>query len=252
MNLSVYSSFHRSFPFNPASLFVFPVAVNAAMARVLPCSELSGENISYVNPHYCEVTTQYWVAKNRPSQFVGFLHYRRYLNFLAAGSAAAPFSETEANAEIIERLSNEEQKRACLDLLGEYEMITPYYTAFSISIAQQYCLCHGPDSTDNWKLFLRAIEDVLPQYKDLLGWFDSASKGPMCNMYITRWEVFVKCFSELFPVMNYIFKSMYASRSVDKIGRQPAYLAERFFAFWVWANQIKTVEVPSVFLKDPS
>ncbi len=43
-----------------------------------------GENISDLNPHLNEVTALYWVWKHpevRQSEFVGFCHYRRFLDF---------------------------------------------------------------------------------------------------------------------------------------------------------------------------
>ena len=41
-----------------------------------------GDNISTLNPHYCELTGQYWVWKNMCDyEYIGFFHDRRYLSF---------------------------------------------------------------------------------------------------------------------------------------------------------------------------
>ena len=38
----------------------------------------TGDNISSMNPYYCELTGMYWMWKNTSADIIGLVHYRRY------------------------------------------------------------------------------------------------------------------------------------------------------------------------------
>lgn len=42
----------------------------------------TGDNISKLNPLYCELTAQYWGWKNLDCEYIGLQHYRRYFDFV--------------------------------------------------------------------------------------------------------------------------------------------------------------------------
>ena len=75
------------------------VQAGAALDKVSPGTAFrddEGENISYLNRDYAELTVTYWAWKNRHPRFKGLVHYRRYLalsgrerSLLASGAVDA-------------------------------------------------------------------------------------------------------------------------------------------------------------------
>lgn len=41
----------------------------------------TGDNISSLNPYYCELTAEYWAWKNLDCEYIGLQHYRRYFDY---------------------------------------------------------------------------------------------------------------------------------------------------------------------------
>ncbi len=61
---------------------IMPIQVGRAVStHDLPMqSDSTGDNISELNPYYCEMTAIYWAWKNLPdTEYIGLFHYRRYL-----------------------------------------------------------------------------------------------------------------------------------------------------------------------------
>lgn len=67
----------------PDNPLLVPVQVNSANAekRMNMAHDDDGENISFKNPEYCELTAQYWEWKNVEADYYGLCHYRRFLCF---------------------------------------------------------------------------------------------------------------------------------------------------------------------------
>ena len=58
-----------------------PIHVGKALHKDVDLGFLgddTGENISRLNPLYCELTAQYWGWKNLDVEYIGLCHYRRY------------------------------------------------------------------------------------------------------------------------------------------------------------------------------
>ncbi len=83
-----------------------------------------GDNISDLNPMYCELTAQYWAWKNLDLDYYGFCHYRRYFNFSGQSFPEDPYGN------IIERYLDQETIKkyemndaAVSELVADYDVI---------------------------------------------------------------------------------------------------------------------------------
>lgn len=84
--LKIYIMTHKPFD-APRQDFYVPLHVGRVQAEDLGyMGDDSGENISSLNPYYCELTGMHWVWKNeKEADIVGICHYRRYLMNEEAG-----------------------------------------------------------------------------------------------------------------------------------------------------------------------
>lgn len=78
-NVAIYIATHKAF-IPPKNRIYVPIQVGKALSDI----ELGyrgdniGNNISALNPYYCELTGLYWIWKNDTHPYVGLVHYRRY------------------------------------------------------------------------------------------------------------------------------------------------------------------------------
>lgn len=76
---------HKEY-YMPQDVIYQPVFVGAELQRnsKIPegyLADNTGENISNLNPYFCELTGLYWAWKNINAEYVGLVHYRRHFSF---------------------------------------------------------------------------------------------------------------------------------------------------------------------------
>lgn len=176
------------------------------------CNDNSGENISFKNREYCELTAIYWAWKNDESQVVGLSHYRRRFVFdkLEAGES----------------------------LNGVDVLITvPIFT--ELTVREQYAKDHR---IQDWDIMLEAIAVLYPDYIEAANSIQSGHYYYGYNMFVTRkpiWDAYCRW---LFDILNYCEKHI--KRSGDSYqDRYAGFLAERLLTIYLKKNEYLKIGV---------
>ncbi len=95
----------------------------------------------------------------------------------------------------------------------------------------------------------------IPDYRKHLTWFKQCNIINFETCYVMRRQAFRKYATELFEILEYIFKNCsnvyptVQTTSEPLPWRYPGFLGERFFPFFMYANGLKRIQVPLVVLQ---
>lgn len=242
-DIKIYISAHKPTDVVNQKLF-FPIQVGAGIKgrnRIDGfLSDAEGDNITDLNPKFCELTAQYWAWKNEEADYYGFFHYRRYLSF----NKSKRFS-TDLWGSVIENSIDEEfESRYCLDektisrIVKENDIILPEardiltMPNMGKNMREQYegsGFLHGRDL----EIMLDVIKEKSPEYLKYAESYLAGHKTYLCNMFIMRKELFKEYCEWLFEILFECEKRIdYEGYSVEAI-RTPGHLAERLLNIFI-------------------
>ena len=101
---------------------------------------------------------------------------------------------------------------------------------------------------EDWDLFVQGIETLYPQYSAEISWFDKTSYLHPYNMMIAPKKFFDEYMSLLFPLLFWMEEKR-PFRTDPYQCRVPAFLAERFFTFYLHATRARAAEMPIAILE---
>lgn len=219
--VSIIVATHKlyEFPRHDGYLPVQVGKINGAVDLGIQGDE-TGENISALNPYFCELTGLYWVWKNRPADVYGLAHYRRY--FKSAGQGVGVGGRHVANPDEL------------LDLLQQYPLLLSEPRRYWVeSIRQHYRHAHHEGD-------MRVLEEVLSELQpDYLPAFTSVmdgGKASLYNMFVMRSEHFHAYCEWLFPILFELEKRIPYQAYGTYQRRVFGFLGERLLNVWARAN----------------
>lgn len=193
----------------------------------------SGDNIANKNEYYGELSGHYWVWKNfmpkTDSEYIGFCHYRRFLNFGITPMPEIPFKPILARE--FKKVFPKYTEENILKCIDGYDIVLPHPQRFSGMLYSQYLSWHPKDDMN---LALNIIRDNFPDYAKMA--LDVMSKNQMhsCLNFIIKKELLNEYFEWIFGLFDILeTKTDWSKYKEYSMIRTPAFIAERFFNIWV-------------------
>lgn len=224
----------------PADKMYIPVHVGAEGKKDETGHELdlgfvkdnSGENISILNPNFCELTGLYWAWKNLDADYIGLAHYRRH------------FCGTK--------------KRDLWDSVLKYDDLSPFLGRIRVFVPSKrryyietlyshYAHTHFASHLDETRAIIRE------KYPDYLQAYDRTIKqryGYMFNMMIMEREL-IDCycswlFDILFELKDRIDTSEMSAFDERFYGRVSEIIFNVWLAHQVEIGKIKNSEIKEI------
>ena len=200
----------------------------------------SGENISHLNPHFCELTAMYWAWKNVDSSYYGLFHYRRVLDL----SEKAQHIRTDYPIIVPDYRYNPKRygltNQNITKLLEQYDIILP----------QSY-KNHNPspcdEGLDNYEIYAkyhyakdldRIIELIKSRHPQMIEALEKVlfTKPPrwhIANVFIMRKDLYHEYCAWLFPLLFDLSKETDLSTYAPYQTRIYGFIAERLLNVWI-------------------
>lgn len=230
--IKVITATHKPYMMPHDSMYL-PVYVGAAGRNSIGYQrDDEGDNISSLNPYYCELTGLYWAWRNLDADYVGLAHYRRH--FKGKGKGKTPFDS----------VLTEKETEA---LLKNTDIILPVKRHYVIeTVGNHYAHTHYKKDLDKTRVVLAKI---YPEYLKAFDRHMRSTSGHMFNMFIMKKELADAYCEFLFTVLQQLRK-MVDFRSYDAFqARLFGRISELLLDVWIQTNHLTYKEVPVISME---
>lgn len=180
----------------------------------------TGDNISYKNKNYCELTGLYWAWKNLDCEYIGLAHYRRYLKI--------DYSQINK-------------------YLTKYDIIMPRLSILDMSAADK--LMHLT-TRDDFYIMLMSLLKLYPEYKQtIIDQLFNRNRYSSFNMFICHKSLCDNYCNWLFSIFNDMEKYVRLS-GYSRLARLYGFLSEPLLLVFCKYNNLKIKYVDVDFCFD--
>lgn len=240
MKTVIYSIGHNTNINFPQRRYIIPILAGAnrfsgkgKKASHYLAFDDEGENISRLNPSFCELTALFWAWKHRYQniKIIGFCHYRRYFGrFFSDHHRYGIFHKLIPWAFLVKPKLLEKQLRTSDVILGFPNKSLGYTVEFYFS---------SVILENDIKALRQSIIVICPEYlPDLNKLLKSKALSP-ANMFVTRWELFDSYCEWLFKILFDLQEKIDPSSRLGNGQRVFGYISELLLNVYVNHHNLK-------------
>lgn len=192
----------------------------------------TGDNISYKNLYYCELTGLYWAWKNLKNDYIGLVHYRRFFSYRKKSK------DNFSNVLKIEEVSH---------LLEQTDVILPRKRRYFVETLYNHY---------KHTLYVEPLEEtrkiIKECYSDYLPYFDKIKKrtsAHMFNMLIMKREVLDGYCEWLFSILEQLEDRVDISKYDTFHARFFGRISELLLDVYIEKNNISFKEVKVISIE---
>lgn len=252
----IFVAMHKDF-ITPAAEIFETVQCGCDYNKRIVCDHFDncGENISNKNKNYCELTALYAVWKNGKTDdcdFVGLMHYRRYLyplndfkenlnriflallqrahcsKFLKIRSGQLYSGKKNTHWENV-KFAWGEIEHFMHGELHNYDLLVPYPDILPCSVYKNYCDCHRESDL---QAMIESIKNLFPDFFPYFKKTLKSHKLYVGNLFVMRTDIFNDYMQLLFSVLEDVEKKIILPADTYQ-ARVFGFLAERLFSAFV-------------------
>lgn len=215
VNIKILVAAHKEYPM-PTDRLYLPVSVGTAIrTSAVPTGytpDNTGENISELNPYFCELTALYWAWKNLDYDYIGLAHYRRHFSLSSSRNKLLKYSEIS-------------------EYLGKIKVFLPKKRHYYIeSLYSHYAHTFDASQLDTAG---RIINEKFPEYSKSFSCALKKTYGYMFNMMIMTQELLDNYCGFLFTILFELRNRIDETQMDAFQKRYPGRVAEILFNVWL-------------------
>lgn len=194
----------------------------------------TGDNISWKNPYYCELTALYWAWKNLSADYIGLVHYRRYFTRREVRDVEARKREILTTAE-------------WESLLKESPVIVPSKRRYFIETNRShYNHAHHSEGLDCVEAYIRIVwPEYLPAFERVM----NRTWAHMFNMFVMRKDLCNAYCTWLFELLTVVETRVDITGWDAYESRMCGFVSELLLDVWLEKNKITCREQNVSFLE---